>query len=309
MKSIVRLAVVAGLAATFLGVFGAAVGPQEARAETRGVSLRSFAFSPATVNAKVGEAVRWINDEDAVPHTVTTEAAGGFNSGRLAPGDSFSRQFDTAGAYQYFCQIHPRMRGVVLVGDATGAPGTPFAALPSAPISTRMTGANENPAVTTPANGTFIATPGTDSLKWQMQAYGNGLLVAHIHSGAAGTNGPVVAFLYGPDAGKNLVDVGGTLTVANLVGPMAGNWKAFSDALAAGTLYANAHTAANPGGEARGQIPASAAATAPRPPATGTGLAVTSSSTSYLPVAVLATLILLGAGGSATYARSRRSIR
>ena len=306
MKSVVRLAVVVGLAAMFLGVFGAVARPQEARAETRGVSIKSFAFSPATVSAKVGEAVRWINDEDAIPHTVTTEAAGGFNSGRLNPGDSYSRTFDTVGAYQFFCQIHPRMRGVVLVGDATGAPGTPFAPLPAAPLSARMTGASENPPVTTPANGTFIATPGTDSLKWQMQLSGTGLLVAHIHSGAAGTNGPVVAFLYGPDPGKNLVDVGGTLTVANLVGPMVGNWKAFSDALAAGTLYANAHTAANPGGEIRGQIPSS---TPPRPPATGNGLASSAGSDHYLPLGVLATLMVLAAASGATYVRSRRSIR
>jgi plastocyanin len=285
----------------FIGVLGATRSAPEAKAETRGVSIKNFAFAPATVNARVGESVRWINDEDAVPHTVTSETFGTFNSSTVRPGDSFSQPFTAAGAYQYFCQVHPRMRGVVLVGEATGAPSTPWAVLPTAPISLRLSGANEVPAVTTPASGAFTASAGANSLAWQMQLASNGILVAHIHSGAAGTNGPVVAFLYGPATGKNLIEAGGTLTVDNLVGPMAGNWKAFSDAFAAGTLYVNAHSAANPGGEIRAQIPAP-----PRPPATGTGTVSSTGSDNRIPFALLAASLLVF-GGSATYAQKRRS--
>ena len=302
MRSITRLALAVGLAAMFIGVLGATRHVPEAKAETRGVSIKSFAFSPATVTAKVGESVRWINDEDAVPHTVTTEAFGGFTSPTMRPGDSFTQAFATAGAYQYFCIIHPRIRGVVLVGDATGAPSTPWSVLPSAPISLRLSGANEVPAVTTPANGTFTATAGANSLAYQMQLSGNGILVSHIHVGAAGTNGPVVAFLYGPATGKNLIEASGTLTVENLVGPMAGNWKAFSDALAAGTLYVNAHSAAYPGGEVRAQIPT---ATPPRPPATGTGTVSPIGSDNRMLFGLLAAGALVIAGG-ATYAQKRR---
>ena len=303
MRSITRLALAAGLAALFIGVLGATHHVPEAKAETRGVSIKNFAFAPATVNAKVGEAVRWINDEDAVPHTVTSEAFGTFNSPTMRPGASFTQQFDTAGAYQYFCIVHPRMRGVVLVGDATGAPSTPWAVLPSAPISLRLSGANEVPAVTTPATGTFIATPGANSLAYQMQLSSNGVLVSHIHSGAVGVNGPVVAFLYGPATGKNLIEASGTLTVTNLVGPMAGNWKAFSDALTAGTLYVNAHSAAYPGGEIRAQIPS---ATPPRPPATGSGTVSPTGSDNRMLFGLLAAGALV-IGGGATYAQKRRS--
>lgn len=303
MKSILRLAVAAGLAALFIGVLGATHSTPEVKAETRGVSMKNFAFSPSTVTAKVGESVRWINDEDVVPHTATSEAFGTFNSPFMRAGDSFTQTFTTAGAYQYFCIIHPRMRATVLVGDATGAPSTPWAVLPAAPISARLSGANEVPAVTTPAVGQFIATAGANSLAWQMQLASNGILVAHIHSGAAGTNGPVVAFLYGPAAGKNLIEASGTLTVTNLVGPMAGNWKAFSDALAAGTLYVNAHSAAYPGGEIRAQIPT---ATPPRPPATGTGT-VSAPGADHRTLLGLLAVGALAIGASATYAQKRRS--
>ncbi len=125
---------VAGLMTAVL--IAAAAGPggtQTANAATSGVSIKSFRFTPATITIKPGDAVRWINDEDTVPHTVTSEKAGGFTSATMKPGDSYSQTFATAGAYNYFCTIHPSMRGVVLVGDATGAPSTPPPPTPRPP--------------------------------------------------------------------------------------------------------------------------------------------------------------------------------
>ena len=131
--------IVLTLAGLLMAVFIAAVaGPgstQTANAATGGVSIKSFRFSPATITIKPGEAVRWINDEDATPHNVISERAGGFASATLRPGDSYFQTFAQAGAYNYFCGIHPGMRGVVLVGDATGAPSTPPPATPKAPAT------------------------------------------------------------------------------------------------------------------------------------------------------------------------------
>lgn len=84
----------------------------------------------------------------------------------------------------------------------------------------------------------------------------------HIHLGPAGTNGPVVAFLFNfaplnASAGRteNGVVAEGTLTAASLVGPMAGqSLEALLEALRSGDAYVNVHTVSFPAGEVRGQI-------------------------------------------------------
>jgi len=305
------LASAAIVAAVIIGSTGGQRPFGIANAATGGVSIKSFAFSPATISIKAGDTVKWTNDEDSVPHTVTSEQYPGFASPTLKPGESFSQQFDKAGAFTYLCLIHTRMRGVVLVGDATGAPSAAASPLPASPITLRLAGKEEVPAVTTVANGSFVATPSATSLKWGLQAYGVGLTMSHIHVGAAGANGPVVAFLFGPNAaGQNLVDVSGTITEANLVGPMLGKYGDFAAALAAGNLYVNVHSIANPGGEVRIQIPAQAPAStpAPVPPSTGSGSAQSDAGLSVSPAAGLIALGIAAMGlAGAMEMRRRRS--
>jgi hypothetical protein len=96
------------------------------------------------------------------------------------------------------------------------------------------------------------------------------VFMAHIHLGPAGTNSPIVVFLYGPAApGAGRTDgvlAEGTITAANLIGPLAGH--PLSDLIAAmesGNTYVNVHTNDGvaptntgpgdfPGGEIRGQV-------------------------------------------------------
>ena len=90
--------------------------PLEADAPTSGtqdVAIDNFSFSPASAPVSVGTTVRWTNRDD-VPHTVvSTDHA--FKSPVLDTDGQFSRRFDTAGRYQYFCSIHPKMTGEVVV--------------------------------------------------------------------------------------------------------------------------------------------------------------------------------------------------
>jgi plastocyanin len=83
------------------------------------VTIRNFAFQPAELEVAVGTTVEWVNGEDSVPHTVTSGTpgypAGVFDSGRLRPGDSFRFTFQQPGTYEYFCSIHTRMRGRIIV--------------------------------------------------------------------------------------------------------------------------------------------------------------------------------------------------
>jgi amicyanin len=104
-----------------------------ARAATQTVTIANFAFSPATVTVTAGDTITWTND-DAIVHTATS-ATGAFDSGDLAPGDSYSVTFTTAGTYDYFCTPHPTMTGRIVVQAAapasTAAPSSAGAPLPN----------------------------------------------------------------------------------------------------------------------------------------------------------------------------------
>ena len=83
------------------------------------VEVRDYEFTPARLTVGRGTEVTWRNTGGA-PHTVTGD---GFDSGELTTGQTFARRFDTPGSYDYICNLHPRMKGVVeVVADATAAP-------------------------------------------------------------------------------------------------------------------------------------------------------------------------------------------
>jgi len=77
-------------------------------------------YNPSPLTVSVGSTVVWTNN-DNTGHTVTegnpsgTTPANGFDSGILAPGKTFSHNFDTAGATQYYCTLHPTMLGEIFV--------------------------------------------------------------------------------------------------------------------------------------------------------------------------------------------------
>lgn len=77
------------------------------------IEIANFAFSPATVTVPVGTTVTWINNDSAT-HTVTAQERQ-FDSGDLSRGASFSYTFSQSGTFNYYCAIHPRMTGKVIV--------------------------------------------------------------------------------------------------------------------------------------------------------------------------------------------------
>ena len=77
------------------------------------VSIKSYAFSVASLTVASGTTVTWTNN-DPVTHTVTADD-GSFDSGNLAPGATFSHKFSTAGTVNYHCNIHPGMKASVVV--------------------------------------------------------------------------------------------------------------------------------------------------------------------------------------------------
>ncbi|HEY9855961.1 MAG TPA: cupredoxin family copper-binding protein [Stenomitos sp.] len=84
------------------------------------VIIGNFQFMPGMLNVPVGATVTWVN-RDSVAHTVTAPVPGQATSTGafdtvLQPGESFTFTFLTPGRVDYYCRIHPRMRGTVMVG-------------------------------------------------------------------------------------------------------------------------------------------------------------------------------------------------
>jgi hypothetical protein len=120
----------------------------------------------------------------------------------------------------------------VLAAGAAGA----------ADVKVTLSGASEVPPVTTSAAGTGTISVADDgSVSGSITTTGMQGKAAHIHIAAAGKNGPVILPLT-KDGDTYKVPAGAKLDADQL--------KAFK----AGELYVNAHTAANPGGEVRGQL-------------------------------------------------------
>ena len=89
-----------------------ATGTQPA-ADATAVKIDNFTFGPADVTVKAGSTITWTNRDD-IPHTVvSTDKA--FKSKVLDTDDHFSFTFASPGTYTYYCSIHPKMMGKVVV--------------------------------------------------------------------------------------------------------------------------------------------------------------------------------------------------
>ena len=97
------------------GDAGPAARPVEtpAAAKVARVSIDNFSFSPAELTVAPGTRVVWVNHDD-VPHTVVGTKRE-FASAALDTDEQFTRVFDAAGTYSYFCGVHPHMTGRIVV--------------------------------------------------------------------------------------------------------------------------------------------------------------------------------------------------
>jgi plastocyanin len=71
-------------------------------------------FSPRSLTLKTGQTVAWVN-ADTVPHTATSDS-GVFKTAVIAPGaTSAPITMNSVGVFPYHCEIHPSMKGTVVV--------------------------------------------------------------------------------------------------------------------------------------------------------------------------------------------------
>jgi plastocyanin len=94
----------------------ASAGGDSRRAEVaKQIVIDNFSFDPATLTVPVGTKVTWVNHDD-VPHTATSTAKPKrFESGTLDTDGQFTYVFTSPGTYEYFCAVHPKMTGKIIV--------------------------------------------------------------------------------------------------------------------------------------------------------------------------------------------------
>lgn len=78
------------------------------------IEIKDFAFSPQTITVKSGDKITWIN-RDEEPHTVVSVGKKFQRSSGLDTDQEFSIIAGAPGTYEYFCSVHPKMTGTIVV--------------------------------------------------------------------------------------------------------------------------------------------------------------------------------------------------
>ncbi|HLZ93293.1 MAG TPA: cupredoxin family copper-binding protein [Candidatus Acidoferrum sp.] len=97
------------------GSQGVSASPGQGQAQSSSVEVKidNFSFGPTSITVAVGTTVTWTNRDD-IPHTVVSDEKV-FKSKVLDTDEKFSYTFTKPGTYAYFCSIHPKMTGKVVV--------------------------------------------------------------------------------------------------------------------------------------------------------------------------------------------------
>jgi plastocyanin len=96
-----------------LGLAGRRASAADGNPAAAEVKIDNFSFTPQEIKVKAGTTVVWTNRDD-IPHTVTSTDLV-FKSKTLDTDDKFTMTFAKPGTYPYFCSIHPKMTGKVIV--------------------------------------------------------------------------------------------------------------------------------------------------------------------------------------------------
>ena len=114
-RSLVRLlpAILPLALVAILTLYSPRAASQEAKPSSTEVKVDNFAFAPQTLTVSANSTVTWVNKDD-VPHVIASDQ-GVFKSKALDTDDKYSYTFTKPGTYTYFCSIHPKMTGTIIV--------------------------------------------------------------------------------------------------------------------------------------------------------------------------------------------------
>jgi plastocyanin len=120
LRPIIAAAGLGGAAGLMLGMGMLLAAPADPSGT---ISIDNFTFTPATLTVKANTTVTWINKDD-IPHAIASATGAFTKSKALDTDDAYSFTFTTPGTYKYFCYLHPRMVGSIVVEAATGSATT-----------------------------------------------------------------------------------------------------------------------------------------------------------------------------------------
>src|SRR5215831_11401591 len=78
------------------------------------IEIKDFAFNPQTITVKSGEKITWIN-RDEEPHTIVSVEKQFKKSTALDTDQEFTVVAGSPGTYSYYCSVHPKMTGTIIV--------------------------------------------------------------------------------------------------------------------------------------------------------------------------------------------------
>ena len=138
-----------------------------AKAKTHEIKVNEMTFSPATLTARVGDTISWVN-VGKIPHTVTAQNKS-FDKA-LAPGERYNLVLTKEGSIPYVCTYHPGMDGSLTVGPALAgaapATATDSKSAPAAPVSTGTTKTHEVQVKDSSFNPATLNARVGDTISW-----------------------------------------------------------------------------------------------------------------------------------------------
>ena len=111
--SVFVVSIVAAAALMLVGQNRIEAGVPQAKTQNAEVKIDNFSFTPASITVAAGTTITWTNRDD-IPHTVVADDKA-FKSKVMDTDEKFSYTFSKPGTYPYFCSVHPKMTGKVVV--------------------------------------------------------------------------------------------------------------------------------------------------------------------------------------------------
>jgi plastocyanin len=113
-KTAVLLCAIASLNLSLFAIAGEMKNDDNTSSKQNRIEIKDFAFNPQTITVKSGEKVTWIN-RDEEPHTIVSVGKQFKKSTALDTDQEFTITAGAPGTYEYFCSVHPKMTGTIVV--------------------------------------------------------------------------------------------------------------------------------------------------------------------------------------------------
>src|SRR5438105_11944070 len=113
-KTAVLLSGIAFLNLSLFAIAGEMTHDDSTSSKQNRIEIKDFAFNPQTLTVKSGDKVTWIN-RDEEPHTIVSVEKQFKKSTALDTDQEFTITAGAPGTYSYFCSVHPKMTGTIVV--------------------------------------------------------------------------------------------------------------------------------------------------------------------------------------------------